>query len=88
MGLVWVIENAIMKYGQNLQPKDLKNKPLDEFVTQTSNNMSDAAEETPVKPGAAVPDGIEAREIDEEGLELNKGADKKADEDNVPKMGT
>jgi hypothetical protein len=76
-----------MKYGQNREPKDLKNKPLDEFITQTSNNLSDAEEEMPVKPGAAVPDGIEAREIDEEGLEL-KGATKKADDDNVPKMGT
>ncbi|MBO9561765.1 MAG: hypothetical protein J7621_03290 [Niastella sp.] len=77
-----------MEYGQNRHPKDVKNKPLDEFVTQTSNNMSQAAEETPVKPGAAVPDGIDEREIDKEGAELDKGADKKADEDNVPKMGT
>lgn len=80
--------NVIIMYGQKRNPKDVKTQPQDEFITQTSNNLSQTEEETPVKPGAAVPDGIEAREIDEEGLERNKGADKKADEDNVPKMGT
>ena len=60
------------KFGQKKEPKDVKTQPQDEFITQTSNNLSQAASETPVHPGAAVPDVPEAQEIDEEGLELLK----------------
>lgn len=57
-------------YGQKRHPKDVKTQPQDEFITQTSNNLSEAAKETPVKPGAARPDGLEASEIEAEGLVL------------------
>lgn len=69
-----------MMYGQKRHPKDVKTQPQDEFITHTSNNLSDAAEETPVRPGAAVPDndGLEAREIDEEGLEIKQPGTKEA----------
>lgn len=74
-------------YGQKKFSKDLHDEPLDEFITQTSNNLADTANQTPVKPGAAKPDGVaareegqsgdtaEAREIDEEGMELPKKMD-------------
>lgn len=68
------------KYGQKINPKDVKTQPQDEFITQTSNNLAEAAQETPVHPGAALPgnDDLEAQEIDEEGLELKKPIAKEA----------
>jgi hypothetical protein len=36
-------------YGQKRNQKDIKNKPLDEFITQTSNNLSEADEERSIK---------------------------------------
>lgn len=76
------------KFGQKREPKDVKTQPQDEFITQTSNNLSQAASETPVHPGAAVPDDPEAQEIDEEGLELKKQADKVAGNgEDAAKMG-
>lgn len=69
-------------YGQKRNQKDIKTEPLDEFITQTSNNLSDAAQETPVQPGAAAPaDNLEAKEIDEEGLELPERATHKTGKD-------
>lgn len=75
------------KFGQKRDPKDVKTQPQDEFITQTSNNLSQTASETPVNPGAAIPGNLEAQEIDEEGLELKKQADKVADKDNISKKG-
>lgn len=72
------------KFGQKRDPKDVKTQPQDEFITQTSNNLSQAASETPVHPGAAVPDDPEAREIEEEGLEQ---ADKEARKNDTAKTG-
>lgn len=61
------------KYGQKLNPADVKTQPQDEFITQTNHDLAQAAEETPVKPGAAKPDSdLEAKEIDEEGLEIKE----------------
>lgn len=71
------------KFGQKRNPKDVKTQPQDEFITQTSNNLSQAASETPVHPGAAVPDDLKAREIDEEGLALKKQAGKEAGKDEI-----
>lgn len=77
-----------MKYGQKRQSKDIQDKPLDEFITQTSNNMADTADQTPVNPGAAAPEATDAREIDEEGLELKRRDDKNNEQENdVEKMG-
>lgn len=61
------------KYGQKLNPADVKTQPQDEFITQTNHDPAQAAEEMPVKPGAAMPDSdLEAQEIDEEGLEVKQ----------------
>lgn|GEM_PF-1224310 len=72
------------KFGQKRDPKDVKTQPQDEFITQTSNNLSQADSETPVYPGAAVPGDPEAQE---EELESKKQADKVADKDNISKKG-
>jgi hypothetical protein len=92
MALVAVMRKAVMdnndKFGQKRDPKDVKIQPQDEFITQTSNDLSQAASETPVHPGAAVPDDQDAQEIDEEGLELKKQSDKIAGkDDHVAKVG-
>jgi hypothetical protein len=76
------------KYGQKRKAKDVKTQPQDEFITQTSNNLSQTASETPVRPGAAAPDDLEAREIDEEGLEVeNRPVEKVDKEENEAKKG-
>lgn len=62
------------KFGQKRHPADVKTQPQEEFITQTNHDPSQAAEEMPLKPGAAVPDKeLEAQEIDEEGLEIKEG---------------
>ena len=53
-------------YGQKRNPKDVKDKPLDEFITQTSNNLSQAEEERSVKATTTGSDP-EAIENNEEG---------------------
>ena len=75
------------KFGQKRNPKDVKTQPQDEFITQTSNNLSQAKSETPVHPGAAVPDDPKSGEIEEEILEVKKQQDKEAGKDDVAEMG-
>ncbi|AXY72847.1 hypothetical protein D3H65_02175 [Paraflavitalea soli] len=80
--------NTNDKFGQKRDPKDVKTQPQDEFITQNSNNLSQTASETPVHPGAAVPDDLDDREIDEEGLEAkNRPVEKVDKEENEAKTG-
>lgn len=66
-------------YGQKRHPKDVKTQLQEEFIQQTNNNLSDAAGETPVRPGAANPQAeIEDTESD---FSKDPRADKKAIKD-------
>lgn len=59
------------KYGQKITGSGTQAQ--DEFITQTNHDPSQAAEEMPVDPGAAATGSdLEAREIDEEGLETKE----------------
>ncbi|MDF2193239.1 hypothetical protein [Paraflavitalea sp. CAU 1676] len=66
-------------YGQKRHPKDVKTQLQEEFIQQTNNNLQDAANETPVRPGAANPH----EDLDEPGIDAPRDprADRKAVKD-------
>lgn len=63
-------------FGQKKKPADVKTQPLDEFITQTSNNSAQAAEEMAARPKNKATNELKAKETDEEAAEADKKINK------------